>query len=993
MGANLYDEVSGEKPDPKRIYASRKIKKRKVGVKRKSDGQPAAPEVVPPSVQDGPIGSLNANNDPAPNVDGGAVTSLPSVEPKATPDQSNGQISAATSVAGVDSGYEENTFVEKYDDDEHSANHANKIDHEHDDNIIGGDEENKIDDSSAACSVSLNHESSEYQVRNEPLEAQSDNVPQWMESSNRLCEPTLVHGGETANHGIAVVEGLREGEIGMIDENESTIAQYNATMERTASVRESVAEDDVTESVIGEHNYADTSHLRESEGCRQIVRMKYVFQCMKRAYLGHLSKSEPCAYENWDYLNERTIFRGLLARFQFRCSKCEYSTFVWSDAMDDTEVMNVNEGAILAVLSAGFGHYQAEKFLGGIDVHFMCDRTFTKTLKKVQNDIQRTFNESCKTAARKEWEIANAKGNVTQNGKAIIQVTADESWLTRSYGLNFKSLCGMAVIVGVATGEVLAIGTKNKYCAVCLRAERDKVDKKPHECTRTWGTYESSSAMEACIVIECCDRSADNLNLIFGEFVIDGDGELQKLLKEYRGYTDNGIKEIKFVICINHILRNFCKRLQRISITTQKRNEEKVDGYYTVRNKIEASSRGMRKAVEAAIELRRAEPVSDDVKEELLAGDLRNIPNHIFGDHSKCREHKLTCVTDVEDEKNQSLMNVLRKTKLHDPLVNSFEILVSHTRSLLVKQTTNSSEDFHSVIAALENSKRVLHPGIQYPLRCELSAVQYNSKAVLTRIHRNKNKIIPAVMSRLERRRKMKCQYNKQARREKRWRPLVKKYKSSKKHYGVNCQKADMTNLEFEKAKAELIAKLKENQANRFQFERDTVLQRESDKWRDIHKKTLSASHFETAAKWDPVTRCANRVKLILFPDQDTIERDAAVKYGRDQEQLAKAKLKEEYGESMQECGAFVHEKHEFLICSPDATINDDGIMEIKCPYSAANMKAEDAIIQDNNVRKWFINGDTTKMNKDHRVYHQIIGQIEVANKSYYRGEADKILE
>jgi hypothetical protein len=40
----------------------------------------------------------------------------------------------------------------------------------------------------------------------------------------------------------------------------------------------------------------------------------------------------------------------------------------------------------------------------------------------------------------------------------------------------------------------------------------------------------------------------------------------------------------------------------------------------------------------------------------------------------------------------------------------------------------------------------------------------------------------------------------------------------------------------------------------------------------------------------------------------------------------------------------FIHQQHKFLDDSPDGLINQDSILEIKCPYAARNMEVEDAV-------------------------------------------------
>lgn len=57
----------------------------------------------------------------------------------------------------------------------------------------------------------------------------------------------------------------------------------------------------------------------------------------------------------------------------------------------------------------------------------------------------------------------------------------------------------------------------------------------------------------------------------------------------------------------------------------------------------------------------------------------------------------------------------------------------------------------------------------------------------------------------------------------------------------------------------------------------------------------------------------------------------------------------------MQKCGLFIDQKYFFLGASPDGLF-EEGIVEMKCPYSARNMDAEQAILQKK-IKFWKIDG------------------------------------
>lgn len=71
----------------------------------------------------------------------------------------------------------------------------------------------------------------------------------------------------------------------------------------------------------------------------------------------------------------------------------------------------------------------------------------------------------------------------------------------------YDSLSGVDTIIGARTGKVLHISVKNKYCAVCVTAEKLKKEPTNHKCYKNWGRDCSSTSMEAKVIVEGFKRS------------------------------------------------------------------------------------------------------------------------------------------------------------------------------------------------------------------------------------------------------------------------------------------------------------------------------------------------------------------------------------------------------------------------------------------------------------------------------------------------------
>lgn len=65
--------------------------------------------------------------------------------------------------------------------------------------------------------------------------------------------------------------------------------------------------------------------------------------------------------------------------------------------------------------------------------------------------------------------------------------------------------------------------------------------------------------------------------------------------------------------------------------------------------------------------------------------------------------------------------------------------------------------------------------------------------------------------------------------------------------------------------------------------------------------------------------------------------KNAAMQWGNDHEEEARATVEQELGITIITTGFVKHPKHEWLGCSPDGLIDHDGLVQIKCPYVSTN--------------------------------------------------------
>lgn len=99
-------------------------------------------------------------------------------------------------------------------------------------------------------------------------------------------------------------------------------------------------------------------------------------------------------------------------------------------------------------------------------------KTYEKVHEVAAEALAKAAEESMNAAANEERKLA-LECNEVINGIPHIAVIGDGSWMKRSYRTGrYDSLSGVGTICGARTGKVLHMSVKNKYCAICIKAEQ-----------------------------------------------------------------------------------------------------------------------------------------------------------------------------------------------------------------------------------------------------------------------------------------------------------------------------------------------------------------------------------------------------------------------------------------------------------------------------------------------------------------------------------------
>ncbi|XP_063232486.1 uncharacterized protein LOC134536623 [Bacillus rossius redtenbacheri] len=317
---------------------------------------------------------------------------------------------------------------------------------------------------------------------------------------------------------------------------------------------------------------------------------------------------------------------GLLTDFKFKCTHCNQEQHFKSEPVEclpvgrpkkrkqDTNHLDVNDKMVWGTISVGLGYGPLHELLSVINVHPMSPGCFAYHENKIGEHWKVMLQKEMEDAALEEFSMAKDDGRICMVGDEEHAWTIgilDGGWSQRSYGHRYSAKSGCAIIIGFYTKKLLFLGVRNKYCTACIRSERMEMEHTPHLCFRNWS--DSSTAMEADIIVEGFRFCEDKYKLQFKKFVGDGDSSVHAAIIANVSYG----RDVEKIECANHVVKNLKKNLYAMAKGSHTR--------HLSQSKIQALCRCARGCISNcggnAVQLQSA---------------LLNVPNHVFGDHKLC---------------------------------------------------------------------------------------------------------------------------------------------------------------------------------------------------------------------------------------------------------------------------------------------------------------------------------------------------------------------
>ncbi|XP_046961250.1 uncharacterized protein LOC124530923 [Vanessa cardui] len=552
---------------------------------------------------------------------------------------------------------------------------------------------------------------------------------------------------------------------------------------------------------------------------------------------------------------------GLSSIFTFLCKMCNRKFVIGND---DDNCLPINTCVVAGIISIGCGHSQLQELSSAMNLPMMSQKTYQTNHKLLSQNWQQLAQQSMEQAAEEEKKMAIVDGRVTKNGTPVIDVVADGVYGKRSYKKNYSALSGAAAIIGRKTGKILYLGVRNKYCYHCDRAEKKKIAVAEHFCSKNYSG--PSTGMESEIIVEGFKQSLAIHGLIYGRLISDGDSSTYSKILQARPYKDITVEKVE---CRNHLLRNFCNKMQALQTETK---------YLKSHRKLLTTSRIMsiRSCIRKAIKKNKNDPFPE---EQYLFDDILQAHHHAFGNHHECKSYFCDEIGNLE---KNDIPKDFELGSLWQRICIMIQSIAGQARSLLHDVYSNVVERYHSIIAKYVGGKRVNYSlKNSYQTRCVASAVSYNEENALSKLYKKMTNKSPGGKLKMWEESKYKqkilsMRYTKKKRR------LVFNKKQSDKDYGQSCQKPDMPVDLLDKMKNDFIKSLDKTDEERAMIERKTILQSANGEWLEMRRSLLTASNFGRVIKRRVNTPCANLVKDILY--RKNIDHVESIAHGQQNE-------------------------------------------------------------------------------------------------------------
>lgn len=235
---------------------------------------------------------------------------------------------------------------------------------------------------------------------------------------------------------------------------------------------------------------------------------------------------------------------GLASLLILKCTaaKCSYHHTYISSEIENKQALEVNRRAVLAMRNIGVGHQELVKFTCVMNLLSpMNESSYREHVKALRNAAESVAKASMSKAAGEVKEFHEP----AEDGLYDIAVSGDGTWRKRG----FSSSCGVVTALSTVIDKALDCGVMSKDCKECKlwrgkegsQAFQQWWEGHQHKCHTNFEG--SSAARDANGVLHIFERSVEQHDLWYLEFLGDGDSKAHKLLVEEAVYGDVEVKK------------------------------------------------------------------------------------------------------------------------------------------------------------------------------------------------------------------------------------------------------------------------------------------------------------------------------------------------------------------------------------------------------------------------------------------------------------------
>ncbi|XP_035222774.1 uncharacterized protein LOC118195559 [Stegodyphus dumicola] len=625
-------------------------------------------------------------------------------------------------------------------------------------------------------------------------------------------------------------------------------------------------------------------------------------------------------------------------------------------------------------------NYVCDKIFSIMEIPYMSNSTFASCERTTGKIIQGCAQETMCAAIEEEKRQAELRNDKDNDGYHCITVIVDGGWCKRSYGHGYNASSGISVIIGMVTQKILFVGIRNKVCLICSAIEDGKMPNKVHLCWRNWNGpstgMESSAIVEGLNYLQCVHK------IRCTRLVGDGDANTMAKVKESVSYGGRVIK----VECANHAVRRYRRALEKLQQNTARFPGAKgIAARKLLKIKMPLLVRGARVAIKAHALPSHYQHTQEAI--DALVSDLRNGPHHIFGKHDACSAFCAKKGAELDSTYNE----IFSSGMLQAIEAEVGRVLISCSSTLIWNATNNPAESFMSQLCKTSGGKRVdfskaggmnrrasiavmayQNPAQQWQKNAQKAVTGSSPRTPTLKFLASRNK---RHVKRLERRRLFDTEKKKRN-----MRKAGHIQQGGDISYGDFPEKPDLSDEAYELAAKNFFISIEVPKKD--SLEAVTRGQSSSERWRHERSRRISSSFFKDVADRRPTTLSAALVKRIIYNDNVSTK---ALKYGLANEAVALNQYKEKHmGKNIRRCGLFIDPKYPFLCTSPDGLIDEDGLLEIKCPYTARfSADLSDFFSKPNSVGLRMDADNNLYLPKSHKYYFQIQGQLAITERNW----------